>query len=302
MELPNFISEHLSVIMSMKSFEVISEDIKERIQHLSYLMFLIGQQEDFQCFYSGYQTIQQYLKGSNVDVDHEDYHKMVEKLLSFEEKECFLEDENTELKHNYEEDFKDDDCHMSTTTIIQILKPLSKAKKNIRKQMEEKGFLREKKKYVKKKDKLKVEPPKYCHYCEYQSKSQLGLDKHMFLQHGQTLCSVCGANFESFSVYKAHIASHERKHDCDMCNGVFRSQRELEFHHLRDHKIVKAENEEMEQQRKSICTICAAKVFDLKNHMKSHEEQVLPLQYEFTPVRASGARVRGSDSTSTRFF
>ena len=82
MELPNFISEHLSVIMSMKNFEVISEDIKERIQHLSYLMFLIGQQEDFQCFYSGYQTIQQYLKGNNVDVDHEDYHKMVEKLLS----------------------------------------------------------------------------------------------------------------------------------------------------------------------------------------------------------------------------
>lgn len=133
MELPNFISEHLSVIMSMKSFEVISEDIKERIQHLSYLMFLIGQQEDFQCFYSGYQTIQQYLKGSNVDVDHEDYHKMVEKLLSerFEEKECFLEDENTEVKHNFEEDFKDDD--MSTTTVIQILKPLSKAKKKYKK-------------------------------------------------------------------------------------------------------------------------------------------------------------------------
>ena len=162
-------------------------------------MFLIGQQEDFQCFYSGYQTIQLYLKGSNVDVDHEDYHKMVEKLLSerFEEKECFLEDENTELKHNYEEDFKDDDCHMSTTTVIQILKPLSKAKKNIRKQKEEKSFSREKRKYSKKKDKLKVEPPKYCHYCEYQSKSQLGLDKHMFLQHGQTLCAVCGANFDS---------------------------------------------------------------------------------------------------------
>ena len=131
MELPNFITEHLSVIMSMKNFEVISEDIKERIQHLSYLMFLIGQQEDFQCFYSGYQTIQQYLKDFNVDVDHEDYHKMVEKLLSerFEEKECFLEDENTELKHNFEEDSKDDDCDMSTTTVIQILKPLSKAKK-----------------------------------------------------------------------------------------------------------------------------------------------------------------------------
>ena len=31
--------------------------------------------------------------------------------------------------------------------------------------------------------------------------------------------------------------------------------------------------------------------------MKSHEEQVLPLQYECTPVMASGARVRGCTKT-----
>jgi len=118
-------------------------------------------------------------------------------------------------------------------------------------------------KKVRKKNQMACESKKslFCNSCDFTSKHQKRYDKHMFEKHEQTLCSICGMNFETFESFTLHIEAHMPE-KCDICKKSFKNKDFLKKHVDSTHN----------RTAKEMCPVCGKIYKNVSNHVRiAHE-------------------------------
>ncbi|CRL04838.1 CLUMA_CG017891, isoform A [Clunio marinus] len=92
------------------------------------------------------------------------------------------------------------------------------------------------------------------------------MKRHMYTVHSldcdSNTCFVCGSRFGSSADFLAHMKTHTRKAQCDICKCTFTDDKSLQRHISKNH--TKGQDE-----RKFACEICGAR-FKRKEHVSSH--------------------------------
>eukprot|EP00092_Neocalanus_flemingeri_P016180 GFUD01017512.1.p1 GENE.GFUD01017512.1~~GFUD01017512.1.p1 ORF type:complete len:584 (+),score=127.38 GFUD01017512.1:160-1911(+) len=118
-------------------------------------------------------------------------------------------------------------------------------------------------KKVRKKNEISCDSKKSlcCNSCDFSSKHQKRYDKHMFEKHEQTLCSICGMNFETFESFTMHIEAHMPE-KCDVCKKCFKNKDFLKKHVDSTHN----------RTAKEMCPVCGKIYKNVANHVRiAHE-------------------------------
>lgn len=101
----------------------------------------------------------------------------------------------------------------------------------------------------------------FCNSCDFTSKHQKRYDKHMFEKHEQTLCSICGMNFETFESFTVHVEAHMPE-KCDVCHKSFKNKDFLKKHTDSTHN----------KTAKEMCPVCGKIYKNVANHVRiAHE-------------------------------
>ena len=76
-----------------------------------------------------------------------------------------------------------------------------------------------------------------CDSCDgFETSTMDKLLRHQFEDHGQTLCSDCGASFVHYGALRTHRFSHNAPIKCDFCDEVFVNPRLRKVHMTTQHR------------------------------------------------------------------
>ena len=148
-------------------------------------------------------------------------------------------------------------------------------------QKKKRGRKRKKLKIVTATGKVQYAYEKYvCDSCDgFETSTKDKLLKHQFEDHGQTLCSDCGATFEHYDDLRVHRFSHEAPVKCDFCEEVFVNPRSRLNHMRNKHGKSNAKHE-----TKLICPRCGDTFNDkivLNRHLlRKHDEGDLSQKFQ----------------------
>ena len=251
-----FVTEQLNGIVKISEFDFILKEIKDKVNHLYFLMInypLFCKFEGGDNFFSQYSSTVEYLNSNNIREDHVNYYSLLEKSLS---ERFSINSKDVSLKPEDMDD--DEETNMKETEIKQesVIIHLTKHSTG-----------EKKRKKIAKDARYQYE----CPQCSLKCGTEFGLRRHQFKDHGQTLCPVCGVNFEDFSAYRMHLESHEDSHICEICALPLASKSLLQHHKKTDHGI---EQTKPKSKKKSVlCPECGESTRNLHQHLSSKHSQ-----------------------------
>jgi len=296
LSLAPFVAGFLQQIVASSCFKSAIRPLQEQIKHLSFLVHLACRFEQFDTVLDHYKAVEddldaelaswedeQYFRSweqkiltqiffSDHLTDSEQHNSGKKELITLEPKieidtnsnssDAVDNDDNQngDIKLSDEEYMLDKDIMYQSSPKVAIKKRKRKCKSE-----ESESDCKEEIKYkkVRKKNHLSSESKKslHCISCDFSSKHQKRYDKHMFEQHEQTLCSICGMNFETFESFTLHIEAHMPE-KCDVCKKSFKNKDFLKKHVDSTHN----------KTAKEMCPVCGKIYKNVANHVRiAHE-------------------------------
>ena len=153
------------------------------------------------------------------------------------------------------------DQEMEKAVLIQF----TKKKKSYNPTKKEEGW--KKTRYVTDSGKVKYKKKRnyVCDSCEgFETTTKDKLLRHQFEDHGQTLCSGCGASFVHYVALRTHMYTHNDPIKCDFCDEVFVNPRLRKIHMTTQHRKTLATS-----NTQVMCPDCGD-IFSTKGSLEKH--------------------------------
>ena len=246
MNLSTFFAEHLTKIMNIQEYEEVSHVIKERIEHLSFLMNLVCDVEDFQHFYREYTTVTDQMNM----LGQENNFKLLEMTLLDKTKKLKPEAEcKVKLKEEDEgngvipvslDDSNQNENAIVRATVIQITPKLKSPK--LKRKRSDRGKKIKKNKFPREKyQDVDWKTPLQCPDCGKVYTNKYCLEIHQKIVHRQEKhqCDQCDYKASTKGHLKTHFDNVHLgiKHTCAICGFSFTDKANLRCHSKKAHKV-----------------------------------------------------------------
>ena len=271
-----FVAGFLQQIIASICFKSAAKSLQERIRHLSFLVHLACRFEKFEAVIENYNIVKNDMDKGLTDWEDDNYFRTWEQGILTE---IFFTDhlQNYDLQqHSVSEPKIEVDDNSNYEAIQQEQSPNSQlddedyvpenelkikipAKKRLKKSFvhEFRNEFSSKRKPIAKNASFSHRKSFNCNSCEFSSKLKKRYDKHMFEKHEQTLCSICGLNFDTFDSFTIHVEAHMPE-KCEICNKSFKNKDVLKKHMDSTHNKI----------AKEMCPICGKIYKNVGNHVR----------------------------------
>ena len=267
-----FAKKFVSDIICCESFQTCDRELKQRINHLFFILKCVEKGNNQQHLLSlllDYKTILEEIESGSISLTSASHFKAWQSRFLERYNEDDSEVEPFVLK-NIDRDSNSAHSEETLETENTHLEELDECKK-------ESDFVCiaiTKRKVIKEET---SQEKKRCHICNFETTVRKRYEKHLFEEHNLKSCHDCEINFDDFAQFYQHSKSHKkpdpkrRKWKCDHCEFSAKYERALQNHLFRMHD-------------KTACSKCGENftdAFAFDAHLLTHLD---PFQCQYCPA------------------